>query len=175
MTVGRVSRMCSNHLRMRAGCATISWPQQQVGGAAYLVRLVEHCKLSLIFVSRGVLEIIDVLTDNLSATQSAQAHPAMVSTCLFVMRYPCPSIIYEIIMIWSVCWSGNLRGCLVVSISYAMTTGSARLTMEGMRSSLIAPAWEVTSYQSPTRMSASVSAIVKGPKRFASSIPRGNV
>jgi hypothetical protein len=45
--------------------------------------------------------------------------------------YPCPSIMYEIIMIWSVSAFGNLSGSLVVSISHASTDGSGRSRRSG--------------------------------------------
>lgn len=43
---------------------------------------------------------------------------------LLQIRKPCPSIIYEIIMMQSVSGSGNFKGSFVVSISYANMTGS---------------------------------------------------
>ena len=43
----------------------------------------------------------------------------------FVIKNPWPSIIYEIIIIWSITESGNFNGNFVVSISKARTTGSA--------------------------------------------------
>jgi len=44
-------------------------------------------------------------------------------------RHTWPSTMYEIIIIWSVWESGNLRGNFVVSMSYASTTGSYKTTV----------------------------------------------
>ena len=44
-----------------------------------------------------------------------------VKTSLLIIRYPCPSIMYEIIIMVSYSASGNFRGSFVVSISNAHT------------------------------------------------------
>ena len=46
------------------------------------------------------------------------------TTSLLIRRYPCPSIMYDIIIMASREGSGNLRGSFVVSMSNARTTGS---------------------------------------------------
>lgn len=85
--------------------------------------------------------------------------PSAASSAPFPLQEKCkreltwPSIMYEIIMTWSVSWSGNLSGALVVSMSNAMTTGSARATRSSRCRRLISPASAVTSYHSPTRTS----------------------
>ena len=74
---------------------------------------------------------------------------------------------YEIIMTWSVSWSGNLSGALVVSISNAMTTGSARATRSCKSRTEMSPALAETSYQSPTRMSVKLTSSVRPPQSCA--------
>jgi hypothetical protein len=64
-----------------------------------------------------------------------------------------PSIIYDIIMIGSTVASGNLSGDFAVSISYARTTGSARFSRSSMTSMVICPAFALTVYHFPIRIS----------------------
>ena len=64
-----------------------------------------------------------------------------------------PSIMYEIIIIESTTASGNLRGDLLVSISKARTTGSARFNLSAMTSIVTCPAFALTVYHFPMRMS----------------------
>lgn len=71
----------------------------------------------------------------------------------FDMGQTWPSIMYDIIMIESMVASGNFNGDLVVSISYASTTGSARFNRSSMTSIVIFPAFAFTVYHFPIRMS----------------------
>ena len=57
-------------------------------------------------------------------------------------------------MIWSTAASGNFRGALVVSISKAMTTGSAGASRSSLRMTVVTPFFASTKYQLPARMSA---------------------
>jgi hypothetical protein len=60
---------------------------------------------------------------------------------------------YEIIIIESIAASGNLRGDFEVSMSKARTTGSARLSLSAMTSKVTCPAFALTVYHFPIRMS----------------------
>ncbi|EDK44967.1 conserved hypothetical protein [Lodderomyces elongisporus NRRL YB-4239] len=75
---------------------------------------------------------------------------------LLVMRKPSPSIIYEIIMTWSILASGNLRGAFVVSISNANTTGSANAMSSLSSTNSTLPCLANTLYHFPTLICLSI-------------------
>lgn len=70
-------------------------------------------------------------------------------TSRLVMRYPWPSIMYEIIMIESYAASGNFKGSFVVSISKAQTWTSARCNRSVLLSTVIPSLDTLTSYHCP--------------------------
>lgn len=82
MTVGFASRMCSNHRRMVPACCQLTYNHQ--------------------LTSSGSLKIVNSPSYSGFGVYSKSSMSSPTISRL-VMRYPCPSIMYEIIMIWSVC------------------------------------------------------------------------
>ena len=72
-----------------------------------------------------------------------------VFTSRFLIRYPCPSTMCEIIIIMSYSASGNLKGSLVVSISKAHTQTSARWRRSALFSKVTFEESTLTVYHYP--------------------------
>ena len=74
-----------------------------------------------------------------------------------MMRYPCPSIMYEIIIILSTSATGNLRGALVHSMSYARVLIRGRSSRAHVFSCTpCVPLTPLTKYHFPTRQPESI-------------------